>query len=508
MKQQPRWRQAWAIMRIELGRAFFSKRAFWVYVLALFPSMIFLGYHLQVKIRTISLSYAGKITPAQLDGIGTGEAAESVVERLGKTTRDFEWTNARRVREKTEETGVTTHIVEPAYAARFVRLSIFSGNYANDSTARIYELEVYGDGPENLALNRPATGSAPCNPNEGPEKAFNGSVSGGFEDRWCSQSNNTYLQVDLGSAVPIRRLVIRHASAGGEPEEFNTSRFSIRAGLDNKNFTTIVNSTGARLVDEITVHRRMTYFDGSREARLDFEDGKLVSKTIDLLRDFEGDRRIFAGVFQFFYLRLAIFFGCLGIFMNLFRGEMLDRTLHYWFLAPVRREVLLAGKYGAGLIASIVIFTCGTLICFGVMVWPHNSLEVQAFWQSTGKGHALWYAAAAVFGCVGYGSVFLTAGLILRNPIIPAAILLAWESINGFLPELMQKASILYYLQSICPIPAPVNQDMPGILRILLTPVVPASRSGAIMGIFVITAAVLWLARFAILRVQISYSSE
>jgi len=30
---------------------------------------------------------------------------------------------------------------------------------------------------------------------------------------------------------------------------------------------------------------------------------------------------IFAGVFQFFYLRLAIFFGCLGMFMYLFRGR-------------------------------------------------------------------------------------------------------------------------------------------------------------------------------------------
>jgi len=230
--------------------------------------------------------------------------------------------------------------------------------------------------------------------------------------------------------------------------------------------------------------------------------------TPGLQRDFEEDRRIFAGVFQFFYLRLAIFFGCLGIFMNLFRGEILDRTLHYWFLAPARREALLAGKYCAGLIASIVIFTCGTLICFGIMVWPHNYLEVQAFWQNSWKWQALWYAAAAAFGCVGYGSVFLAAGLLMRNPIIPAAILLAWESINGFLPVLMQKASIFYYLQSLCPVPAPVNQNVPGLFRILLTPAEPVSRSAAILGILLITAAVLWLARFAILRMQISYSTE
>jgi ABC-type transport system involved in multi-copper enzyme maturation permease subunit len=508
MKQQPRWRQTWTITRIELRRAFFSKRAFWVYALALFPSLIFLMYYTEVKLRTMSLASGDVITPALMDSIGAEETADAVIKRLGKTTRDSEWTTSRRVREKGEESGVTTHTVEPAFDAQFVRLSIFRGSYANDATARIYEFEVYGDGPENLALNRPATGSVPCSPDEGPEKAFNGSVSGGAGDRWCSYGGSVYLQVDLGSVLPVRRVVVRHASAGGESAEFNTALFSIRASNDDKTFATIVNSTGARLVDEITIHRVMRYFDGRREARLNFENGKLVSKTVSFLKDFEENRRIFAGVFQFFYLRLAIFFGCLGIFMNLFRGEMLDKTLHYWFLAPARREVLLAGKYGAGLIASIVIFTGGALLCFGIMIWPHDSLEVQAFWRSAGMGHAFWYASAAILGCVGYGSVFLAAGLLLRNPIIPAAILLAWESINGFLPELMQKASILYYLQSLCPVPAPLDQDVPGLLRLLLVPAVPASRSGAILGILAVTAVVLLLARRAILRLQISYSDE
>jgi hypothetical protein len=100
--------------------------------------------------------------------------------------------------------------------------------------------------------------------------------------------------------------------------------------------------------------RVISYFDGQRKADLDFTNGVLQEKHVRRSRDFEQDRRIFAVIFQFFYLRLAIFFGCLGIFMNLFRGEMLDKTLHFWFLMPVRREVLLAGKYIAGLTAATV----------------------------------------------------------------------------------------------------------------------------------------------------------
>ncbi|HEX3877451.1 MAG TPA: hypothetical protein VHW24_10725, partial [Bryobacteraceae bacterium] len=49
------------------------------------------------------------------------------------------------------------------------------------------------------------------------------------------------------------------------------------------------------------------------------------------------DSNIYAAIFQFFYLRGAIFFGCVGIFTNLFRAEMLEKTLHYYYLTPVRR---------------------------------------------------------------------------------------------------------------------------------------------------------------------------
>ena len=214
---------------------------------------------------------------------------------------------------------------------------------------------------------------------------------------------------------------------------------------------------------------------------------------------------IFAGIFQYFYLRLAIFFGCLGIFMYLFRGEMSNRTLHFWFLAPARREVLLAGKYAAGLIASAVIFGGGALLTLAAMLWPHDAVEVQAYWNAGGMGHVFWYAAAAALGCVGYGSVFLAVGLYVRNPIIPAAVLLAWEGVNGILPHALQKMSILYYLQSLCPVPAPMDDDAPTLIRLLAAPAAPASRPGAILGLLLLTAFVLWIAGLAVRRMQISY---
>ena len=429
--------------------------------------------------------------------------------RLGKPAEERSGVRSRRVRQRAGNSGTTTHVIEPAVDARFVRLNVRSASYNGEPVARIYEFEVYGpDGPVNLALHRPATGSVPCSPDQGPEKAVNGSVAGGQADRWCAENPPLFVQVDLGAVRPVTRFVVKHASAGGENEEADTREFNIQLSSDGKIFRTVASSTGAGFVDERTEYRQMVYFDGRREARLHFADGKLEGRDINTLLNFEEDRVIFAAIFQYFYLRLAIFFGCLGIFMYLFRGEMANRTLHFWFLAPARREVLLAGKYAAGLIASAVIFGGGAMLTLAAMIWPHDAVEVQAFWNAGGMGHVFWYGAAAALGCVGYGSVFLAVGLYVRNPIIPAAVLLAWEGVNGILPHVLQKMSILYYLQSLCPVPAPMDDDAPTLIRLLAAPAAPASRPGAILGLLLLTAFVLWIGGVAVRRMQISYGGS
>jgi len=468
-----RARQTWTIARIELRRAFFAKRSLWVYALALLPSVIFFGHGLDAKFRTERLARRGVISPALMDSIQNGESADAVKKRLGKPAEE-RWSNrSRRVRQRAGNAGTTTNVIEPAVEARFVRLNISRPSYSGEPVAKIYEFEVYGpDGKVNLALNHPATGSVPCSQEQGPEKAVNGSVA----DKWCADDWPLFLQVDLGAARPVTRFIVKHASAGGENEDSDTRDFNIQLSNDGKTFTTVASSTGAGFVEERTEYRQITYFDGRRTAYLVFVDGKLENRNIGRLLDFEEDRAVFAGIFQYFYLRLAVFFGCLGIFMYLFRGEMSNRTLHFWFLAPARRDVLLAGKYAAGLIAAAAIFGGGALLTLAAMIWPHDPVEVQAYWNAGGMGQVFWYAAAAALGCVGYGSVFLAVGLYVRNPIIPAAVLLGWEAINGILPHVLQKMSVLYYLQSLCPVPAPMDNDAPTLIRLLASPAAPASR--------------------------------
>jgi hypothetical protein len=158
--------------------------------------------------------------------------------------------------------------------------------------------------------------------------------------------------------------------------------------------------------------------------------------------------------------------------------------------------------------ASAAIFGGGALLMFAAMIWPHDAVEIQSYWNAGGIGHVFWYVAAATLGCVGYGSVFLAVGLYVRNPIIPAAVLLAWEGAAGILPHALQKLSILYYVQSLCPIPPPMDDDAPLLIRLLAAPAAPASRPGAILGLLLVTAFVLFIASLAARRMHISYGAE
>jgi hypothetical protein len=221
------------------------------------------------------------------------------------------------------------------------------------------------------------------------------------------------------------------------------------------------------------------------------------------------DVQIFAVIFQMFYLRIAIFFGCVGIFMNLFRGEMLDKSLHYYMLAPVRREVLVIGKFLSGLIASVVIF-CGSVVIQWFSMFPHHGFELFSSFMSPGPGlsHLTSYLIAAALACVGYGSVFLWAGIRYKNPLIPAAALLVWEGLNGMLPALLKKISIIYWLKSLCPVSLPPPRGNGNIISLLVFDIDPAPVGVAAINLLLLAAFVIVCAAIRARNLEISYAAD
>ncbi len=250
------------------------------------------------------------------------------------------------------------------------------------------------------------------------------------------------------------------------------------------------------------------YNDGAKSWELRFTDGLLSSKSPRNAADLNQNIIAFAGVFQYFFLRLAIFFGCVGIFMNLFRGELLDQSLHYYLLAPVRREVLMVGKYLAGIIAAVTIFCTSAALQFFLMISAFPAREVSEYMNTAGWGHLISYLGVAALAIVGYGSIFLASGIIMRNPLIPAAVILFWEGVNWFLPTMLKKFSIIYYLQALCPVVAPLNADIPEPLKLLATTAAPIAAPLAVLGIFAVSATVLAFASIYVKKLEINYGAD
>jgi hypothetical protein len=210
-------------------------------------------------------------------------------------------------------------------------------------------------------------------------------------------------------------------------------------------------------------------------------------------------------IFSVFYnsliLRTIVFFGCAWIFMNLFRGEIVDRSLHYYFLSSVRREILVAGKYLSGLLTSAILFTIVTVACMLLVFFPHYwSSSMRFFFEGAGLGQMFWYVTITILACVGYGAFFIVVGLFVRNPIIPALVLYGWEWINFLLPPLLKKISVIHYLNSL--VPVPISE---GPFAVVAEPT-PAWIS--IPGLLIVTAIVLIVAGTRIRRMEIRYGSD
>jgi len=266
--------------------------------------------------------------------------------------------------------------------------------------------------------------------------------------------------------------------------------------------------TGPGAFDEIQ-HEDYQYSDGQNDLYVGFTDGKVQSINIHEGYNLGEDAVMFAGVFQFFFLRLAIFFGCLGIFMNLFRGEILDRSLHFYFLSPVRREVLMAGKFLAGLLATCTIFVTSEILQTLAFLWHFNPQTRDVYlYHHHGLEHAAIYLGVTVLACIGYGAFFLVAGMLFRNPIIPAAAILIWEGINPFLPALLKQFSVIYYLKSLCPVEIPVSPGTPGLFALLISNADPVSAPLAIVGILVVACIALFVSSVQVRRMEINYTTE
>ncbi len=208
----------------------------------------------------------------------------------------------------------------------------------------------------------------------------------------------------------------------------------------------------------------------------------------------------FAQVFHFFFLRFIVFFGAAVLFVKLFRGEILERSLHYHLLAPVRREVLTVGKYTGGLVSSILILGATLVTTIALFYLPHGAGGFSHLTSASGLKEVFAYLAITVLACAAYGALFLLAGLFFKNPMVPAVLFLGWEVLTPFLPGFLKLLSVVHYLGSLEPVP--ISQ---GPFALMAQPVPVWLAVIALVGIAVtLVALATWKAR----TLEISYATE
>ena len=215
--------------------------------------------------------------------------------------------------------------------------------------------------------------------------------------------------------------------------------------------------------------------------------------------------REYGAFFATLQSRLVIFFVCLLVFTRLFRAEVQQRSLHYYFLTPVRREVLVAGKFAAGLVAAGLILGTTTVLSFLGHFLPltraAGSGDYATFLtRGGGLGQLAGYVGVTLLGVLGYGAVFLASGLFFRNPILPALAVFGWEWANFLLPPLLKRISVIHYLQALQPVPPPE-----ALLALLAEPPSPWL---AVPGLLAVSAAFIVLSALRLRRAEIAYGEE
>jgi ABC-type transport system involved in multi-copper enzyme maturation permease subunit len=218
----------------------------------------------------------------------------------------------------------------------------------------------------------------------------------------------------------------------------------------------------------------------------------------------EQETLILAGIVQFFYVRFAIFFGCLGLTIRLLRGEVAEKTLHSAFLAPLRRERLIVGKFLSGALLASSIFGAGVLGCFALM-YGHFPAGRDFVMHGQGLSHLGTYLLVTTLASIGYSAVFLALSLLFKNPVVPGMIVLLWELLNGVLPVWLKRFSVTYYLKPLFPVTLPLDGGFSSLFTVVAEPT-PAWL--AVAGLLAFAGLVVVFACWRIRRFEISYSTD
>jgi ABC-2 type transport system permease protein len=178
---------------------------------------------------------------------------------------------------------------------------------------------------------------------------------------------------------------------------------------------------------------------------------------------------------------LAVFYGT-----SLIADEVEDKTITYLFTRPIPRGAVMAGKYLAYLVCTIMVVLPSVMIVYFLIV-PYGGGSIAASFPDLVKDLAL-----LALGLIAYGALFAWVGARFKRPLLTGLIFVfGWEQAAMVFPGYLKRFTIAYYLQALVPHTMP-SDNLLGMLQAIVreTP----SLLSCLVSLGVITALFLWLA--------------
>jgi ABC-type transport system involved in multi-copper enzyme maturation permease subunit len=201
-----------------------------------------------------------------------------------------------------------------------------------------------------------------------------------------------------------------------------------------------------------------------------------------------------ANLYHGLIVRVVLFFGSLALFVNLVRGEVEDRTLHYLLLTPVRRQSIVVAKYLAAVGTGWLLFVGSTALSVAIVSIPGG---LGRLLTRSGLAELAAYSGMTALGVVGYGAAFLLLGTLLRSPGYCVALFFGWEWFEFLLPPLLKQLSVVHYIKVLTPFPI-----AEGPFALLAEPVTPGL---AVLKVAIYATVGVGIATWVASRVDLDY---
>jgi len=145
-----------------------------------------------------------------------------------------------------------------------------------------------------------------------------------------------------------------------------------------------------------------------------------------------------------YYVRNVLPLAALFYATSLIADEVDGKTLTYLLTRPLRRESILAGKFAAYVVTTLVLTLPATVITFFLLVtargFAGTGAAVPDLFRDLG---------AITLTLVSYGALFTLLGVLLRRPVIPGLLFLfVWELVAN-LPGYLPRFTLTAWLRSV-----------------------------------------------------------